>query len=253
MSEHFKNKTAIITGSGSPRGIGRAICNKIAAEGCNLVLVDLNPEGINEGAKELSEKFGIKAIAITANITNEADCEAVMKQTKDTFGGLDFLVNNAGVVKDNLLMRMSEEDFDFVIDVNLKGTFLMTKAASRLILKSKTGRIVNISSISGLAGQAGQANYTASKAGVIGLTKVTAREFAGKNVLVNAVAPGFLHTDLTATLPENVVTMLDEMVPLKRPGTPDDVAGAVKFFLSEDSSYITGTVLRVDGGTIIGM
>lgn len=253
MPGQFEGKTAIVTGAGSPRGIGRAICKKIAEEGANLVLVDLKQEDVDAGAKELAAEYGIKTTGIACDVTKEADCENVMKKVKETYGGLDFLVNNAGVLKDNLLMRMKEEDFDFVINVNLKGVFLMTKAATKLILKSESGRIVNISSISGLAGQAGQANYSSSKAGVIALTRVSAREFAGRGVLVNAVAPGYVQTDMTSVLNEEVKHALSDMIPLKRPGTPDDIAGAVKFFLSKDASYITGTVLRVDGGTAIGM
>ena len=163
------------------------------------------------------------------------------------------MVNNAGLLKDNLLMRMSEADFDAVMDVNLKGVFLMTKACSRLILKSSSGRIVNISSVSGLVGQPGQANYSSSKAGVIALTKVTAREFAGKGVLVNAICPGFILTDMTKVLPDQVKEKLPSVIPLGRAGSQQDIANAVKFYLSDMSSYITGTVLRVDGGAATGM
>lgn len=252
MSRQFDGKTAIVTGAGSPHGIGRAICKKIAEGGANLILVDLKQESVDAGAKELAETYKINAIGVACDITKEADCDNLMKKVKETFGGLDFLINNAGVLKDNLIMRMKEEDFDFVIDVNLKGTFLMTKAASRLLLKSPSGRIVNISSISGILGQFGQANYAASKAGIIGMTKVAAREFAGRGVLVNAICPGFVQTDMTAALTEDVQKMLKDMIPLNRPGNPEDIAGAAKFLLSDDASYITGTILRVDGGIGIG-
>ena len=253
MAKEFEKKVAIVTGTASPRGLGRAICNRIAEEGGSLVMVDLKQDQCEAAAKEVSDTYGVKAIGIACNVTKYSDCENVMAKTKETFGKLDFLVNNAGVLKDNLLMRMSEEDFDFVMDVNLKGVFLMTKASAKLILKAESGRIVNISSISGLVGQAAQANYSSSKAGVIALTKVTAREFSGRGVLVNAVCPGYVHTDMTGSLPADIQEKLKEMVPLKRPATPEDIAGAVRFFLGKESSYITGTILRVDGGGAIGM
>ncbi len=192
-------------------------------------------------------------MGISCNVSKSADCENVISKVKEKFGRLDFLVNNAGVLRDNLLMRMSEEDWDLVVDVNLKGVFLMTKAASKLLLKSPSGRIVNISSVSGLVGQAAQANYSSSKAGVIALTKVSAREFSGRGVTVNAICPGYIQTDMTSALPPEIQEKLKEMVPLKRPATPDDISGTVKFFVSEDASYITGTYLRVDGGAAIGM
>lgn len=253
MSEFFKDKVAVVTGGASPRGLGRAIANRIAKEGTSIVLVDLNEEQIKKAAEEVSSQFGVKAIGVACNVTKLEDCEKVANQTKEAFGRLDFLVNNAGVLKDNLLLRMSEADWDLVLDVNLKGVFLMTKACSKLILKSPAGRIVNISSVSGLSGQPAQANYSSSKAGVIALTKVCAREFAGRNVTVNAICPGFIQTDMTGALPPEVQEKLTELVPLKRAAKPDDVAGVVKFYLSEDASYITGTHLRVDGGGAIGM
>jgi 3-oxoacyl-[acyl-carrier protein] reductase len=253
MSEFFKDKVAIITGAASPRGLGRSIANKIAKEGTSLVLVDLNADQIEQAAKEVKKEFGVKAIGVGCNVTQSGDCDAVIAKTKEEFGRLDFLVNNAGVLKDNLILRMTEADWDMVLDVNLKGVFLMTKTAAKLILKSPAGRIVNISSVSGLSGQPAQANYSSSKAGVIALTKVCAREFAGRNVTVNAVCPGFIQTDMTGSLPPEIQEKLTELVPLKRAATPDDVAGVVKFYLSEDASYITGTHLRVDGGGAIGM
>ncbi|MCB1176479.1 MAG: 3-oxoacyl-ACP reductase FabG [Leptospiraceae bacterium] len=253
MSEYFKDKVALVTGGASPRGLGRSIANRLASEGCSIVLIDLNKEQIEIAAKEVNETYGVKTLGISCNVTAAADCDSVISETKKVFGRLDFLINNAGVLKDNLLMRMSEADWDLVIDVNLKGVFLMTKAASKMLLKSPTGRIVNISSISGLAGQAAQANYSSSKAGVIALTKVSAKEFAGRNVTVNAICPGYIQTDMTGALPPEIQEKLKEMVPLKRPAKPEDIAGVVKFFVSEDASYITGTHLRVDGGAAIGM
>lgn len=253
MSEYFKDKVALITGSASPRGLGRAIVNRIALLGTTIVILDLNEDAVQKAAIEVKEKFGVKSIGIACNVTKEDECVNVISKVKEHFGRLDFLVNNAGVLKDNLLMRMSEQDWDLVMDVNLKGVFLMTKAASKLILKSPSGRIVNISSVSGLVGQAAQANYSSSKAGVIALTKVSAREFAGRGVSVNAICPGFISTDMTDSLPDDIKKKLTEMVPMKKLATPDDVAGAVKFYLSEDASYITGTILRVDGGAAIGM
>ena len=253
MSEYFKDKVALITGSASPRGLGRAIVNRIAVLGTAIVILDLNEDAVQKAAIEVQEKFGVKSIGIACNVTKEDECANVISKVKEHFGRLDFLVNNAGVLKDNLLMRMSEQDWDLVMDVNLKGVFLMTKAASKLILKSPSGRIVNISSVSGLVGQAAQANYSSSKAGVIALTKVSAREFAGRGVSVNAICPGFISTDMTDSLPDDIKKKLTEMVPMKKLATPDDVAGAVKFYLSEDASYITGTILRVDGGAAIGM
>lgn len=255
MSKEFEGKVALVTGAASPVGLGRAIANRLASEGATIVVVDLNQEKIEEAAKELEKAYGVKAVGLACNVTKPDDCDSVITKIKELFGRLDILVNNAGVLKDNLVMRMSEADFDFVMDVNCKGVFLMTKSATKLILKAPDGRIVNISSVSGLTGQPGQANYSASKAGVIALTKVFAREFSGRNVLVNAVCPGFIKTDMTGTLPEEVQKKLTDpaFIPLKRPGNQEEVASTVKFFCSKDSSYITGTFLRVDGGAAIGM
>lgn len=255
MGDMFSKKTGLVTGAASPVGLGRAIAKTIAAEGGNVVVIDLDKDAAENAAKEIAAEYGVEAIGLACNVTVEADCNEVAKVVKEKFGGLDFLVNNAGLLKDNLLMRMSEADFDAVMDVNLKGVFLMTKACSRLILKSSSGRIVNISSVSGLVGQPGQANYSSSKAGVIALTKVTAREFAGKGVLVNAICPGFILTDMTKVLPDQVKEKLTDpsVIPLGRAGSQQDIANAVKFYLSDMSSYITGTVLRVDGGAATGM
>jgi 3-oxoacyl-[acyl-carrier protein] reductase len=253
MSDYFRDKVAIVTGAASPRGLGRAISNRIAKEGSKIVIIDIKKEDVEKAAIEIENTYKVETIGITCNVTDSKDCDRVSSIVKERFGRLDFLVNNAGVLRDNLLMRMSEDDWDLVMDVNLKGVFLMTKALSKLILKSTSGRIVNISSVSGLSGQPAQANYSSSKAGVIALTKVTAREFAGRGVTVNAVCPGFISTDMTKSLPEDIQKKLTEMIPLKKLATPEDIAGTVKFFLSEDAAYITGTYLRVDGGAAIGM
>jgi 3-oxoacyl-[acyl-carrier protein] reductase len=253
MSDYFKDKVALVTGSASPRGLGRAVINRIANEGCSIVILDLNEEAVKKAAEEVKNTYNVKVLGIACNVSKEEDCIQAITKIKSEFGKLDFLVNNAGVLRDNLLMRMSEADWDLVMDVNLKGVFLMTKASSKLILKSPSGRVVNISSVSGLVGQAAQANYSSSKAGVIALTKVSAREFSGRGVTVNAVCPGFIQTDMTDALPEDIRKKLSEMIPLKKLATPDDIAGTVKFYLSEDGAYITGTVLRVDGGAAIGM
>ncbi|MCG9873677.1 MAG: glucose 1-dehydrogenase [Leptospiraceae bacterium] len=255
MSKEFEGKVALVTGAASPIGLGRAISNRLASHGATLVVVDLNQEKIDQAAKDLENQYGIKALGIACNVTKPEDCDNAITKVKDVFGKLDILVNNAGVLKDNLVMRMSEADFDFVMDVNCKGVFLMTKSATKLILKAESGRIVNISSVSGLTGQPGQANYSASKAAVIALTKVFAREFSGRNVLVNAVCPGFVITEMTGKLPDEVQKKLTDpaVIPLKRPGKQEEIASAVKFFCSDDASYITGTYLRVDGGAAIGM
>lgn len=178
MPKQFEGKVALVTGTASPRGLGRAIVNRIAEEGCSIVLVDLKQEAVDIAAKEVADAYGVKTIGVACNVTKLEDCDNAIAKTKDTFGKLDFLVNNAGVLKDTLIMRMTEADWDMVIDVNLKGVFLMTKAATKLILKADSGRIVNISSIAGLLGSPGQANYASSKAGVIALTKTCAREFS---------------------------------------------------------------------------
>jgi 3-oxoacyl-[acyl-carrier protein] reductase len=253
MSDYFKDKVALVTGAASPRGLGRSIANTIAKLGTNVVLIDLNAEAIEKAAKEVADAYGVKTIGLSCNVSKSEDCDAVVAKTKEVFGKLDFLINNAGVLRDNLLMRMSEADWDLVIDVNLKGTFLMTKASARLLLKSPNGRVVNISSVSGLTGQPAQANYSSSKAGVIALTKVTAREFAGRGVTANAVCPAYVQTDMTDALPDDIKKKLKELIPLGRPILQEDVSNTVKFYLSDDAKNITGTYLRVDGGAAIGM
>jgi len=244
MSE-LTGKTAIVTGAA--RGIGRVIAEELARNGANVVLCDLNAEWLSETAAAV-EALGVKALSLAVNVSNGEDVNKAVAEAVKTFGGVDILVNNAGITKDGLLMRMSEEDWDAVLDVNLKGSFLFTRAVARPMMKSRQGVIVNIASIIGLIGNAGQCNYAASKAGVIALTKSSARELAARNIRVNAIAPGFIESKMTDVLPEDVKqTMLDQ-IPMKRFGGPADVARAVLFLSTEASAYITGQVLSVNGG-----
>jgi len=253
MSEKpFQSRTALVTGSA--RGIGRAIAEDLAAWGANQVILDMKLEDCERTAKEIADTYGVKAFPVACNVTKSADVEAAAEKVKAEFGGLDFLVNNAGILKDNLLLRMKEEEWDVVLDVNLKGPFLVTKSFLSMLLKAKGGgRIVNISSISGLLGQVGQANYASSKSGLVGFTKVVAREYAKKGLLCNAICPGFVRTDLTDALPEAVKEELRKSVPLGRPGEVKDISRVVRFLCSEDAGFITGNVIRVDGGTLIGV
>ncbi|MFC5541285.1 3-oxoacyl-[acyl-carrier-protein] reductase [Ureibacillus sp. FSL W7-1570] len=242
----LEGKTAVVTGAS--RGIGRAIALELAKEGANVVV---NYGGSKEKAEEVVEeilKMGQKAIAVQANVADNESVQNLMKTALDEFGSIDILVNNAGITRDNLLMRMKEDEWDDVIETNLKGVFLCTKAVTRQMMKQRSGRIINIASVVGVTGNAGQANYTAAKAGVIGLTKTTARELASRNILVNAVAPGFITTEMTDALPEDVKNTMLTQIPLGKFGQPEHVAKAVVFLASEDAEYITGQVLHVDGG-----
>ncbi|MFC5558023.1 3-oxoacyl-[acyl-carrier-protein] reductase [Ureibacillus thermophilus] len=242
----LEGKTAVVTGAS--RGIGRAIALELAKEGANVVV---NYSGSKEKAEEVVEeilKMGKKAIAVQANVADNDSVQNLMKTTLDEFGSIDILVNNAGITRDNLLMRMKEDEWDDVIQTNLKGVFLCTKAVTRQMMKQRSGRIINIASVVGVTGNAGQANYTAAKAGVIGFTKTTARELASRNILVNAVAPGFITTEMTDALPEEVKNTMLSQIPLSKFGKPEHVAKAVVFLASDDAEYITGQVLHVDGG-----
>jgi 3-oxoacyl-[acyl-carrier protein] reductase len=238
----FTGKTALVTGSG--RGIGRTIAEQFAANGANVVVCDIDEATATQTAADLGER----ALGVRADVTSEAEIEALLKAAVDRFSRLDILVNNAGITRDGLLVRMSAADWDTVLDINLKGTFLVSKAAARIMMKQRSGRIVNIASVVGLGGNAGQTNYSASKAGMIGLTKSAARELAGRGITVNAVAPGYIATDMTGKLPEAAREEFLKRVFIGREGTPQDVASAVLFFASDQASYITGQVLAIDGG-----
>jgi 3-oxoacyl-[acyl-carrier protein] reductase len=242
------NQIAMVTGAG--RGIGQAIALKLAASGADIVAVDLKLEFLPQTVEAVA-KLGRKAWAVAANVAEAASVEAAVEQVLKEPGRVDILVNNAGITKDGLLMRMSEADWDAVLDINLKGTFLVTKALSRSFLKQRSGRIINIASVIGLIGNAGQCNYSASKAGVIGLTKSCAREFASRGVTVNAIAPGFIQTAMTDKLSPEQKDAIAKQVPLAALGTPEDVANAVWFFALPSSRYVTGQVLPVDGGMVM--
>jgi 3-oxoacyl-[acyl-carrier protein] reductase len=245
----LRGKTAVVTGAS--RGIGRAIAIKLAKLGANVVINYRNSvNAVQEVVKEI-EDLGVKALAVQCDISNYSDVENMMKKCIEEFGSLDILVNNAGITKDGLLMRMKEEDFDSVIDTNLKGAFNCTKHVSAIMLKQRSGRIINISSVSGLTGNAGQVNYSSAKAGILGMTKAVAKELASRNVTCNAVAPGYIQTDMTDVLSEKVKDTIMNIIPLKRLGNPEDVANAVAFLASEEASYITGQVINVDGGMVM--
>ena len=241
----LNNQIALITGAG--RGIGQAIALKLAAAGADIVAVDLQAEFCDETVKQV-QALGRKAWGLAADVSNAAGVETLAGQALAAAGRVDILVNNAGITRDGLLMRMSEADWDAVLNINLKGTFLVTKAFTRAFLKQKSGRIINIASVIGLIGNAGQCNYAASKAGVIGFTKSVARELASRGITANAIAPGFIETAMTAKLPPEAREALQKQIPLASLGQPEDVASAVLFFASPAARYVTGQVLAVDGG-----
>ncbi|WP_413365441.1 3-oxoacyl-[acyl-carrier-protein] reductase [Lysinibacillus sp. 3P01SB] len=242
-------KTAVVTGGS--RGIGRAICIELAKQGANVVVNFSGSEAKAEEVVKEIEALGPKAIAVQANVADSTSVDSLMKQALETFGSIDILVNNAGITRDNLLMRMKEQEWDDVIDTNLKGVFLCTKAVTRPMMKQRAGRIINISSIVGVAGNPGQANYVAAKAGVIGLTKTTAQELASRNILVNAIAPGFITTEMTDALPEEIKETMLKQIPLAKLGQPEDIAKAVIFLASDSANYITGQTLHIDGGLVM--
>lgn len=242
----LKGKNALVTGG--YRGIGKAIALKLASMGANVAVNDIGePETAVDTLNEL-KAFGVEAEAIQANVAVEEDVQKLFAKFMERFGRIDILINNAGITRDGLLMKMKESDWQTVIDVNLKGVFLCTKAAVRPMMLQKSGSIVNITSVVGITGNAGQANYSASKAGVIGFTKSIAKEIGSKGVRVNAVAPGFIHTKMTEALPEDVKNAYMANIPLKRYGEPEEVAEVVTFLCEERSKYMTGQVLKVDGG-----
>ena len=242
----LKGKVAVITGAS--RGIGAAIAEKFSSQGVNVAIIYNGNETAANTVKENAEKNGVKAEIYKCNVANSEECKETVKAITETFGGIDILVNNAGITRDNLLISMSDEEFDDVINTNLKGCFNMIKACGRNFIKRKYGKIINISSVSALLGTAGQVNYSSSKAGVIALTKVTAREFASKNICCNAIAPGFVTTDMTKDLQSEEYLKL---IPLKRLGKPEDVANLAAFLADDISDYITGEVIRIDGGLAI--
>ena len=242
----LKEKTAVITGAST--GIGKAIALSMAQSGANIAIIFIGDEAPALDVKKQAESFGVKAEIYECDVSDFNVSKTACEKIVSDFGSIDILVNNAGIIKDGLLLRMSESDFDDVISVNLKGVFNMTKHLSRSIMRSQAGRIINISSVSGIMGNPGQANYSASKAGVIGFTKTTAKEFAGKKVTCNAIAPGFVVSDMTANLPQSVRDHANAVIPLKRMGTPKEVANVAVFLASDMSSYITGEVIKVDGG-----
>jgi len=241
----LNGKVALVTGAA--QGIGKAIALLLAQKGADIVISDINLEKAEETAKEV-EVIGQRAMAIKVDVANTNDVECMIEAVLERFGQIDILVNNAGIVRDKLILRMTEEDWDAVLNVNLKGTFNCTKAVVKHMSKQRRGKIVNIASVVGEMGNAGQANYSASKAGVIGLTKTIAREFAQRGINVNAIAPGYIETPMTEVLPEKVKEELRRMIPMERLGRPEDVAEAVLFLVSEASGYITGQVLNVNGG-----
>jgi 3-oxoacyl-[acyl-carrier protein] reductase len=247
----LEGKVAIVTGAGREgKGIGRSIALVLAAEGADIVIADYVPEAAEAVAQEV-RSLGRKAIAVRANVADPKDAENIVHRAVDEFGKVDILINNAGITRDALIPRMSEEDWDLVIDTNLKGTFNCTKAVTRPMLKQRSGKIVNVSSVMGIIGNVGQANYSASKAGIIALTKTAARELGSRGIDVNAVAPGFIHTAMTDELPESVRENIEGRIPLNRLGTPEDVAKLVLFLCTDDSDYITGQVINVDGGMVM--
>lgn len=247
--EETTKRAALVTGSN--RGIGRAVAERLARDGFD-VCVNCSSEASLPSAQELADQlereYGVRAVAVAANVADPAAASALVDAAMEAFGRLDVLVNNAGITRDGLLARMKDEDFDAVLDVNLKGTFNCCRAAAQRMMKQRYGRIVNMSSVVGVAGNAGQANYAASKAGVIGLTKAVAKELAGRNITANAVAPGFIETDMTDALSDRQRAAITERIASKRLGAPEDVAALVSFLASEEAGYVTGQVVCVDGG-----
>ena len=239
-------KTAIVTGGS--RGIGRAVCLELARRGCNIVLSFAGNTAAADQTVSDCQALGVQALAVQGNVADADAVKALFDAALEKFGAIDILVNNAGITRDNLLMLLKEEDFDAVVDTNLKGAFLCMKAAIRPMMKQRRGRIISLSSVVGLRGNAGQVNYAASKAGVIGTTKSLAKELAGRNITVNAVAPGFIDTDMTAVLPDKAKEAILSSIPMARLGAAEDVASAVAFLASDEAGYITGQVLAVDGG-----
>jgi 3-oxoacyl-[acyl-carrier protein] reductase len=244
----LKDKNALITGAG--QGIGKEIAIRMAEEGANIIIADINLETAEATAEEI-KPLGTKCIAFRLDVSKEDEVVSLFETIKKEFGRLDILVNNAGITRDSLIMRMKDEDWEAVINVNLKGTFLCSKEAVKLMVKQQYGKIINISSVVAFMGNPGQVNYSASKAGIIGLTKTIAKEYATRGIRVNAVAPGFIHTSMTDAIPEKIKEEMKRSIPLGYFGTPSDVASAVIFLASEESDYITGQVLHINGGMYV--
>ena len=249
MSEEKLTRAAVVTGGS--RGIGRAVCVALAKQGCNVVVNYCHGEAAAAETAALCKELGVEAVTVQADVSTAEGCKKLFEEAVNAFGRVDILVNNAGVTRDNLILRLSEEDFDTVLNANLKGAFLCCKEAARRMVRQRYGRIVNLSSVVGLRGNPGQTGYAASKAGVLGLTKAAAKELASRNITVNAVAPGFIETDMTAVLPEKAKTAMLSTIPMAAPGQPEDVARAAAFFARPESAYITGQVLCVDGGMAV--
>ncbi|MCR5717368.1 MAG: 3-oxoacyl-[acyl-carrier-protein] reductase [Lachnospiraceae bacterium] len=241
-----QQKCAIVTGGG--RGLGRAICLKLAAEGYDLVTCYAHSASAAEETMNECSALGVRAIAVQADVSVEEDVAALFAKAKETFGRIDVLVNNAGITRDDLLLKMTADKFDEVIATNLRGSFLCTKVAAKEMLRQKSGRIIYLSSVVGIHGNAGQTNYAASKAGLIGLAKSTAKELGSRGITANVIAPGFMETEMTASLPEEVKKEYEKSIPLRRFGKAEDIADAVAFLASDAAGYITGQVLQVDGG-----
>lgn len=246
MTKVLEGKVAWVTGAA--RGIGEAIAYCLAGQGADVVLSDIESEAVKKVATKLIDKFGIKSLAVSLDVTDGEGVENLVKKIVAELGGLHILVNNAGITRDNLLIRMSDTDWDQVLQVNLKGVFLCTRAAAKVMIRARFGKIINLTSIAGIMGNAGQVNYAASKAGVIGLTKSAAKELAQRGICVNAVAPGYIETDMTEKLPEKMKEELLKGIPLGKAGKPEDVAGVIAFLASPSSDYITGQILSVNGG-----
>lgn len=249
MDFGLKDKVALITGGA--RGLGKAIAEKLAAEKVKLAITDINDALAMSTAEEISQKYDVKTIALKHDVASEESTKEVVRSVINQFSRIDILVNNAGITRDARLMMMKQEDWDLVLRINLSGAFNCTKLVSKQMLKQNSGSIVNIASVSGVIGNIGQANYSASKAGLIGLTKTTARELAERGINVNAIAPGFIQSDMTHVLSEDASQRLLSQIPMNRPGNPEDVANVALFLVSDLAKYVTGQVINVDGGMVI--